>query len=132
MNYRWIYAGLGLVAVAAIALGVAFGRSPEATPLPGPLEAVFPRPGDSVIRQTAIEVDLEFGYDAQIYVDGFLVPASEVSVIPATGVFSWSPSPNSLYLQEWSPGEHVVRVVWLRTAGGRAETGEYEWTFRVQ
>ncbi|MFO7549679.1 MAG: hypothetical protein R6X29_12535 [Acidimicrobiia bacterium] len=131
MPYRWIYAGLGLLAVAAIALGVAFGRSGEPQPLPRPFEAVYPGPGDTVIRQTSIEVDLEFGYRAEIHVDGFRLPDSEVTFVEATGVYAWSPSPTSLYLDAWAPGEHVVRVVWVSTTG-RVEAGEFEWRFRVQ
>jgi hypothetical protein len=131
MPYRWIYAGLGLLAVAAIALGVAFGGGGEPQPLPRPIEAVFPRPGDTVIRQSPIEVDLEFGYRAEIYVDGFRLPDSEITFIEATGVYSWSPSPTSLYLDAWTPGEHSVRVVWVSTTG-RLEAGEFEWSFRAQ
>ena len=39
MPYRLIYIGLGMVAIAAIALGIAFSTSGEPVDLPGPLEA---------------------------------------------------------------------------------------------
>lgn len=127
MPYRLIYAGLGLLAIAVVALGVAFAQEGDAVDLPGPIEAVSPLPGDSVIRQTAVQVDLAVGYVADIFVDGFPVDATFVE---ATGVYSWSPSPTSPIMTEWSPGEHTVRVEWRRISGS-PEFGSFEWTFRV-
>lgn len=131
MPYRLVYAGLGLLAIATIALGIAFVPRGEPTVLPGPVEEVFPKPGDSVIRQTTVEVDVEVGYEIELWVDGFRVPDSEVVFVDATGVARWSPSPNSLYLSEWSPGPHTIRVVW-NTVSGPTDVGEFEWEFRVQ
>lgn len=131
MPYRWIYAGLALLGVAAIALGVALSPEGEPVELPAPLEAVSPRPGDAVLRQAVLEVDLAVGYVADIYVDGFLVPASEVTFVEATGVYRWSPRPSGAYLTEWTPGVHTVRVEWTRSTG-LPDVGFFEWTFRVQ
>lgn len=131
MQYRLIYIGLGALAVAAVALGVAFSGEGEPIVLPGPIESVYPEPGDGVLMQSTVEVDLEVGYVAEIWVDGFLVPFSEVTFVEATGVHQWAPSPTSVYLTEWLPGEHTVRVVW-NTVAGLPDTGEFEWTFRVR
>jgi hypothetical protein len=35
-------------------------------------------------------------------------------------------------MEGWEGGDHTVRVVWDRAAGGRPDPGEYEWTFRVR
>lgn len=131
MRYRWIYIGLGALAVAVIAMGALLARSGDPAALPDAIESVFPRPNDSVIRQTVVEVDLRVGYAADIYVDGFLVPSTEVSIVDGTNVYRWSPSPTSVYLAEWSPGTHTVRVVW-RSIVGSPEAGEFSWEFRVQ
>ncbi|HSJ35777.1 MAG TPA: hypothetical protein VLB85_12060 [Acidimicrobiia bacterium] len=127
MSYRLIYAGLGLLAIAVVALGVAFAQEGDAVDLPNPIEAVSPLPGDRVIRQTSVQVDLAVGYVADLFVDGFPVDAAFVD---ATGVYSWSPSPTSPIMTEWSPGEHTVRVEWRRISGS-PEFGSFEWTFRV-
>jgi hypothetical protein len=129
--YRYIYLGLGLVAVAAIALGIAFGRGPEPTPLPAGLQEVFPAPGDSAVRPVVLEVDLDSGLKATIVVDGFAIPEQEVSFVEATGVHRWTPSPTSLVMTEWTPGDHTVRITWDSLAGMPAP-GEFEWTFRIQ
>ena len=41
-----------------------------------------------------------------------------------------SPGPNNPIVNEWTPGEHTVKVVW-DTIDGLADPGEYEWTFRI-
>lgn len=128
MTYRLIYFGLGLLAVAAVALGFVLARDGESVEVPPPIERVTPEPGSIVIRQTTLEVDLEVGYEATIYVDGFPIP--DPTFVAATGVYSWSPSPNSPVLTEWTPGDHSVRVEW-RSISGAPDFGSFEWTFRV-
>ncbi|MFZ0015455.1 MAG: hypothetical protein WAL25_15230 [Acidimicrobiia bacterium] len=128
MSYRLIYTGLALVAVAAIALGVALSPDGEAVVLPAPLEAVSPQPGDLVPPQAILEIDLEVGYEAQITVDGW--PITDAQFVEATGVYRWSPSPSHPTISEWAPGEHTVNVVW-NTYTGLPDTGSFEWTFRV-
>ncbi len=131
MPYRLIYAGLGALAVAVIALGVAFGGGGEPIVFEPPLESVTPNPNDATLRQAIIEVDVEIGYDVAIFVDGFRVPTEEVRYVDATGVYRWQPSPNSLYLNEWTPGSHTVRIEW-DTFTGLPDPGSFEWQFRVQ
>ncbi|MGQ0848429.1 MAG: hypothetical protein ACT4OP_04820 [Actinomycetota bacterium] len=129
--YRLIYLGIGLTALAAIALGAAFGGEGEPAPLPAPLESISPAPHESALAQALIEVDLATGFVAEIFVDGFPIPPSEVSFVEATGVHSWQPHPESVVFSAWTPGTHEVRVVW-DTIAGLPQPGEYSWTFRVQ
>ena len=49
--------------------------------LPAPIESVTPLPGDATLRQAVIEVDMEVGYEVAIFVDGFRVPDTEVTVV---------------------------------------------------
>lgn len=128
MPYRFIYLGLGLVLVAAVAFGFALSDSGEPVVLPGPIEGVYPLPGDQVPPQSEIQVDLEVGYSADIYIDGWLV--ADATFVEGTGVYRWSPSPSNPTINEWTPGEHTVRVVY-DTVNGLPDPGEFEWTFRV-
>ena len=123
-----MYLGLGLVALAAIAFGLAFGSGGDPAVLPGPIEAVSPQPGDLVPLQTTVEVDLPVGYRARIYVDGWEI--TDATFMEGTGVYRWAPSPGNPTINEWTPGEHTVKVVW-DTIDGLADHGEYEWSFRV-
>ena len=129
--YRLLYVALGLVVVAAVALAIAFGGGGAPVEIPAVIELLSPGPGESALSQAALEVDLQPGFAAQIFIDGFPIPGSEVAYIDATGVHRWQPAPDSLVFDRWSPGEHVVRIVWDRLAG-LPEPGEFSWTFRVQ
>jgi hypothetical protein len=121
--------GLALAALAAVVV-LAYPEGREAV-LPDPLEEVFPLPGDAVVRQTAVEVELPVGYSLEIFVDGRPVPATEIGHTPSTGVWIWQPAPGGS-IEQWTAGEHTVRISWDRVAGGRPDPGEYEWSFRVQ
>ncbi len=128
MPYRLIYIGLGLVGLAAIALGLVFSTDGAAADLPESLESVSPQPGDLVPPQTTLEIDLEVGYAATILVDGW--PISDATFVEATGVYRWTPSPSSPTSQEWTPGEHTVSITW-DTDTGFPNPGSYQWSFRV-
>lgn len=128
MPYRLIYAGLALVGVAAIALGVVLSPTGDTVDLPGPVESISPQPGALVPPQTAIEIDLEVGYRAEIVVNGW--PINDATFVEATGVYRWAPNPNHPTITEWTPGEHTVRITW-DTSTGMPDTGSFEWTFRV-
>jgi hypothetical protein len=131
MKYRFIYVGLGLVVLAAVLLALAFGGGGEATPLPEPIESLVPSPNDSALTQAIIEVDLETGYRAQLFVDGFPIPENEVDFTEATGVHRWQPTASGLIMQSWTPGIHEVRIVW-DSLSGLPSPGEFEWSFRIQ
>jgi len=128
MQYRLIYIGLGLVGLAAVAFGIAFSTDGEKTVLPDSLESVSPQPGDLVPPQSGIEIDLDVGYKAEIFVDGW--PITDATFVEATGVYRWAPSPSSPTIQEWTPGEHTVAVRW-DSYTGLPDPGSYEWSFRV-
>jgi hypothetical protein len=131
MPYRLVYAGLALMALATVALGVAFGGGSEPDPLPTQIEKISPGPGEAVPRQVSLEIDLASGYLATIYVDGFPIPPGEIMLIEATGVHRWQPSPDGVVFQEWIQGTHTIRIVW-DTVAGLPDPGDYEWSFRVQ
>jgi len=130
-RYRLVYLGFGLALAGLVALVIAFYPDGEGGGLPEPLEGVFPRPGDAVVRQTAVEVDLPVGYDLDLYVDGRPIPDVELGVTASTGEWIWQPAPGRS-IEQWSGGEHTVTVTWDRVEGGRPDPGEFEWSFRVQ
>jgi hypothetical protein len=129
-TYRLVYAGLGLALVAVVVLAVAFAPSGTPTALPAPLVSVFPKPGDSVIRQTSVDVDVAATYTVVLFVDGARIPEAEMTVLPGAGRYSWRPGPGRI-IETWSAGIHDVTVTWAST-GNVPDTGEFSWTFRVQ
>lgn len=131
VRYRLIYLGLGLLTVATLSLCYVFGTGGDPLILPPPLEAVSPDPYDAVPMQSGLEVDLEIGYAARIYVNGYPIPESELSFAEGVGIYRWRPSTRSLLMDRWEVGEHTIRVEWEKTYG-LPDVGEFTWTFRVQ
>lgn len=129
-RYRRLLAACGIALTALVAVVWALNPSGDEAALPAPLERVFPLPGDSVVRQTVIEVQLPVGYEVSFVVDGRPVPADEVAVTAALGLHRWQPAPGGM-IEVWTPGEHTVEIAWDRTAGGRPDPGSFRWTFRV-
>ena len=129
-KYPAVYVGLGLALTAVVGLGIAFG-SPDrpGAGTPPQVESVSPEPGQTVVRQTRIEVDLVSGYAIDLFVDGLLIPAEALFFVEGTGVYSWQPGTDEV-ITELSPGLHEVLIRW-RTLSGLPDVGEYSWTFRV-
>ncbi len=131
MHYRLIYVGLSLLTVAALSLCYVFGRGGDPVILPAPLERVSPNPYDAVPMQSSLEVDLEVGYAARIYVNGYPIPPSELSFSEGVGIYRWRPGERSLLMSRWEVGEHTILVEWEKTYG-LPDVGEFTWSFRVQ
>ena len=115
---------LTLALAALVVLTIVLRPRGDESPLPAPLQGVFPLPGDAVARQTAIEVDLPGGYLIRFYADGEAVPEDEVTGVESTGRWRWQPG------EGWEGGEHVVRIEWDRSVG-RPDPGSYEWAFHT-
>jgi hypothetical protein len=129
-RYRRVYIVLGGALLLVVALGLIFG-SPDAADSgrPRQIEAVSPEPGETVVRQTPIEVDVPAGYAIDLFVDNLLIPADELFFVEGTGVYSWQPRSGGTILA-LTPGLHTVMVRW-RTLSGLPDEGEYSWTFRT-
>ena len=129
-KYRKIYVALGVALIVVIALGVAFGSPDRAGgERPAQIESISPEPGETVLRQSRIEVDVPSGYAIDLFVDGLLIPVEEIFFVEGTGIYSWQPGVDTM-ITELSPGQHKVLVRW-RTMTGLPDTGEYSWTFRA-
>ena len=129
-TYRLVYAGLGLILVAIVALTLAFGPSGNEVELPEPIERVFPLPNGAVIRQAVIEVDTEVGYDIDLFVDDIRISPNEIEFQTGTSIYSWRPAPGRFF-ESWEPGIHDIRVDYERSFG-LPDSGSFTWTFRVQ
>lgn len=130
-RYRMVLIALGLALAAVVAVVIAVGPAGEPTVLPEPLEEVFPAPGDAVVRQTVVEVEVPVGYAIELVVDGTPIPRGEIGFTPATGRAIWQPFPGGV-IEEWVPGLHTVVLRWDRVVGGNPDPGQFEWSFRVR
>ncbi len=100
-----------------------------------------------VLQQEPVIVDLQFGYEAELTIDGITLPTTtigEVDVepgeqltLPPTAIFdpgnsiiSFQPVDGAL-IETFSAGTHRVRLVYWRIDEGRAGARSYTWTFNA-
>ncbi len=140
-QYRLVFIGLGMLLLGVMGLGWALTSATTSdVTRPEIIEGLSPEPDSQVPRQTSIDVDVPVDYRVEIWIDfrgsGDLaanwvrVPEAEVTVIEATGQYSWQPSAQGSLLREWEPGQQRVRIVW-DTRVGIPDPGVYEFSFRV-
>ncbi len=140
-QYRLVFIGLGMLLLGVMGLGWALtGATTSDVTRPEIIESLSPEPDSQVPRQTSIDVDVPVDYRVEIWIDfrgsGDLaanwvrVPEAEVTVIEATGQYSWQPSAQGSLLRQWEPGQQRVRIVW-DTRVGIPDPGVYEFSFRV-
>jgi hypothetical protein len=115
---------------------------------PDPIESVLPvENAVQVLQQDRVIVDLEFGYDAVLIVDGIELPTTllgqvvaepgEQVTLPPTAVFdpgnaviSFQPTEGAP-IEEFVEGRHEAVVVFWKTVDGRDEASSYRWAFNV-
>lgn len=100
-----------------------------------------------VLQQESIVVDLQFGYEARLVVDGIELPTTRLGQIeaepgeqislPPTAIFdagnsiiSYKPI-DGAPIEEFTEGLHTVRVIYWRIDEGPDQALSYTWTFNV-
>lgn len=141
----------GLVAI-AWGVGSAITGS-DGIDRPDAIEDLSPvENAQQVFQQEQIMVDLPFGYDAVLVVDGIELPTARLGEFagdlspdnagvqvsaPPTAVFdpgnsiiTFRPSDDAL-IQSYSEGRHSVQVIYWKIDEGRENARSYRWSFDV-
>jgi len=100
-----------------------------------------------VLQQEGVTVNLQFGYEAVLVIDGIELETTNIGGIeaepgqllsfPSTAIFdpgnaviSFTPDDDAA-ITEWTEGRHQVQVVYWKIEEGRANARSYTWTFEV-
>jgi len=100
-----------------------------------------------VLQQETVRVDLQFGYEGVLVIDGIELPTTvlnEIETEPgaqidlpptaiidvATGVITFQPSDGAL-IEEFTEGRHDAELIYWKTADGRDSARSYRWHFTV-
>lgn len=100
-----------------------------------------------VLQQESVIVDLEFGYEAVLVIDGIELETTDISQIetdpgqlrtipptatydPGNAVISFAPSDDAL-ITEFTQGRHQARVIYWKIEEGRENASSYSWSFIV-
>jgi hypothetical protein len=144
------------VALGLVLIGMGFqsattGR--EAQNIPAVIEEMSPGPGDQVVQQAQISVDLVEGYEASLEIDGIalkttrldelsaegndaLEPGAQVE-IPPTAIFdpgnyiiSFTPQEGAP-IEVFSQGTHTATVTYWKIIDGKAKARSFTWEFEA-
>ncbi len=105
-----------------------------------------------VVQQEQVVVDLQFGYEAALVIDGIELPTARIGEFvgdldpenagvqveaPPTAVFDpgnarieFRPGRDAL-IESFSEGRHEVQVIYWKVEEGRANALSYRWSFDV-
>ncbi len=142
-----------IIAVSLVAIGIGISiavTGVDRQGLPSEIEEVSPpRAASQVPAQTQVFVDLQSGFTGVLIIDGLELetinldevrssgkPGQEVKVPPTTifepgnATLTFDPSPEST-INEFSQGEHVVKVIFWKIIEGRGRARSYTWSFTV-
>ena len=120
----------------------------EALGIPDEIETLSPAPNDQqVLSRTEIFVDLVAGLEAELVVDGVVLPTTRLDKIsvapgqqidlPPTAIYDpgnfsirFQPSEGAA-IEEWPLGVHNVTVVFWDAVEGRQTASSFSWSFTV-
>ena len=141
---------IGVVLIVAGLNSASTGR--EGQRLPIEIESMSPGPGDQVLRQSQVFVDLQSGYEASLTVDGIALETTRLDEltnsgaapqkgaqveIPPTAIYDPGNATIGFLPQEGAPieqftqGEHTATVTFWKILEGRQKARSFTWTFRV-
>lgn len=153
---RGLVAACLVIAIALVAIVWGVGSAitgSDGIDRPDVIENLSPvENAQQTFQQEQVTVDLEFGYEAVLIIDGIELPTERLGsfsgdltpenagvqvATPPTAVFdpgnsiiTFRPSEDAL-IQEYSSGRHSVQVVFWKIEEGRENARSYRWAFDV-
>ena len=141
---------VGLVLIGMGLSGGTTGR--EAQKLPTAIEDINPGPGDEVLRQSQVFIDFIDGYDAELTIDGVVLPVTRLDELSANGATPKPGAqvdipPTAIYdpgnytisympqegapITEFTQGMHSATVTYWKVIDGRTKSKSFSWEFEV-
>ena len=132
---QWRRVGISaLIAFALIAIVAGFMQAKtgddQATLVDPGIEVLVPKPGELVLRQSQVGVDLAPAYSGTIDVDSTPVPDDQLTINDALNQVFFQPGPGKEF-EQFAPGRHCVTAHFYKTADGPSTAHTYSWCFNV-
>ena len=120
----------------------------EGVTRPEQIESISPvENAVQVLQQEGVAVDLQFGFEAVLIIDGIELETTNIGRLeaepgqllefPSTAIFdpgnsiiSFTPADDAA-ITEWSEGRHEARVLYWKIEEGRGSARSYNWSFEV-
>jgi hypothetical protein len=123
-----------LLAAAAVGTVYAFTLHEEPEPLrfanPA-VRTVYPKPGERVLRQTTVFVELAAGHDVRdIVIQGTAVQRRDLEVIPGLNRFGYTPGEGKV-IEELEPERTCPTVEFVDTSVADSPLQSFSWCFSL-
>ena len=134
-RYRLLIAGLVAVAFLALYAGIRATDTGEedagrATGRPDVVEHLIPRPGDEVLRQAELGIDLAPGYEGALSVNGVEIPTEELRLVPEQNQVFFTPAEGTAVERLQAGPNCATAVVWRSSRGrGTPDDEVFTWCF---
>lgn len=123
----------------------------DALGYPDEIIDISPAPNDrQVLSQTEVNVDLQDGYEAVLFLDGIEIPTTRLEdfvptvakqgqqvELPATAIYDqgnsrirFEPTEGAV-VEKYSVGVHKVKILFWKIEDGRNASRSFEWSFEV-
>lgn len=124
-----------LVAIAVVGIGYAFSQNEEGgQPVikDSAVSRVFPEPGDQVLRQDTIYVELQVPYTGVLRIDETEIPEDQLQrfQVGNTTRVAYTPGPEK-ETGALRPGRHSATAIFWETGKSRREARTFGWNFSV-
>jgi len=119
---------LALAAALSAVAVIVYQSNPRSTDLPVAIQSVAPEPGSNVLSQTDVSVDLAVGYDAELEINGIVIPEDELFRAEALNLLSFEPRDGKI-IDDLQADRNCVRVFYWLIAQGRDNSTTFTWCF---
>lgn len=126
---RLILISLLAGAAALFAVAVLIHRSnPGSASLPTAIQDIAPAAGSNVLSQTDVLVDLAVGYTAEIRINGFTIPETQLFRVEGLNSLRYEPRPGKI-IEGLRADQNCVDVEYWLIAQGPETAQTYSWCF---
>jgi len=122
-----------IVAGCIVALGWALNQNrttSKVTYQDAAIAAVFPAPGDLVLRQTRIGAEINPAWAGVLQVDSTEIPEAELERVPGLNQLFYYPGPGKV-TGALAPGRHCATAVVWQITQSRDQSHPFTWCFNV-
>jgi len=125
---KWLAPLMVATAFAILVLTVLISPDTKVAAVDDVIEQVSPAPGDEVLSQSEISIDLADGYDAELTLNGVAIPEAELRRTGGLNVVAFRPDQGKV-VESLRPEVNCVNALYWPVATGRSTARSYQWCF---
>lgn len=125
---KWLAPLMVAAAFAILVLTVLISPDIKVAAVDDVIERVSPAPGDEVLSQSEVLIDLVDGYNAELTLNGVAIPEAELRRVAGLNIVSFRPDQGKV-VEALLPEVNCVNALYWPMATGRATARSYQWCF---